>query len=105
MHYYGLPSVNLSSLGCINKVVRCKRAEFLPIRDSDSERWWCGLQRANFQSRTCETIGQLRNHSDASARFYRRDEAGDAVVLLDYLRRAVQWCEQIGNPGLMLRIV
>ena len=63
------------------------------------------MQRTNFQSRTCETLERLCNHSDASARFDRRDEAGDAIVFLNNLRRTVQWRKQIGNPCLMFRIV
>src|SRR6266853_791330 len=65
-----------------------------PIHNADPERRWCRLQRANFQSWTSETIERLCNYRDASTRFDRRDEAGDAVVFLDNLRRAVQWRKQ-----------
>ena len=47
----------------------------------------------------------MRNHSNASARFDGRDEAGDAVVFLDDLRRTIQWRKQACNPSLMLWIV
>ena len=63
------------------------------------------MQRANFQPRASKTIKRLCNHSNSSARFDGRDEAGDAVVFLDDLRRAVQWRKQAGNPCLMLWIV
>src|SRR5438309_10799678 len=98
-------SARFCSPGCGDKVVGCRGAEFLAIRDADSERRWCGLQRAKFQSRTCQAIERLRNHSNASTRFDRRDEAGDAVVFFNDLRRAVQRCKQVGNPSLMLWIV
>ena len=73
--------------------------------DPDRERRWRGLKRANFQARTCQTIDRLRNHSHASARFHRSDEAGNAIVFFDDLRRAVQRRKQVCNPCVMLRIV
>src|SRR6266705_742332 len=72
------------------------------MRDPDRERRWCGLKRANFQSRTCPTIDRLCNHGNASARFDRGDEAGNAIVFFDDLRRAVQWRKQVCNPCVML---
>src|SRR5207247_6290205 len=52
-----------------------------------------------------QAIERLRNHSNASTRFDRRDEAGDAVVFFNDLRRAVQRCKQVCDPCLMLWIV
>src|SRR5437879_12744312 len=63
------------------------------------------LQRANFQSGTCQTIERLGNHCNASARFDRRYETGNAVVFLDNLRRTIQWRKQLCDPCLMLWIV
>ena len=63
------------------------------------------MQRTNFQPRTGETLERLRNHSDASARFDRCDEAGDAIVFLGDLRQAIQRRKQADNPGVMLRVV
>jgi hypothetical protein len=48
---------------------------------------------------------RLCNHSNASARFDRRDEARDAVVFFDDLRRTIQWREQVCNPSLMFWII
>ena len=63
------------------------------------------MKRANFQSGTCKTIERLGNHCNASARFDRRDETGNAVVFLDNLRRTIQWRKQVCDPSLMLWIV
>src|SRR6185295_3933370 len=85
--------------------VSCFGTGFLAIGDPDCERWWRGSKRSNFQSRTCQTIERLCNHSNASARFDRRDEARDAVVFFDDLRRTIQWREQVCNPSLMFWII
>src|SRR5256885_8778277 len=73
--------------------------------DPNRERRGRRLKRANFQSGTCETIERLGNHGNASPRFDRRDETGNAVVLLDNLRRTIQWRKQVCDPCLMLWIV
>src|SRR5256885_6121545 len=73
--------------------------------DPNRERRGRRLKRANFQSGTCETIERLGNHCNASPRFDRRDETGNAVVFLDNLRRTIQWRKQVCDPCLMLWIV
>ena len=99
------PSVRFRALGGLDKVVRRLGAGFLAIGDPNRERRGRRLKRANFQSGTCKTIERLGNHCNASARFDRRDETGNAVVFLDNLRRTIQWRKQVCDPCLMLWIV